>query len=195
MTLPGWVLSKTFLVGVGVSVAVGAGGLWWNAHNAKVRRVAVAEERTRVLEEMEERQKVIVEAWQDSLDTERARNDALISQATPVIGTYTRERERVASTPQPSGLPAGMVVVPESYVAAADSAVRQIPILIAMVQREREIADLRVAAADSMVTLLAARNAQLEILVREAGPSLKDKGMYAAIGGAAAYVLFKVLEK
>lgn len=184
MKIPLWLLSRPALYAGGILLALAAVGLWFRAHDARVRREEAARVRIEQLEIARIRQDSTIIATQDSLSEARANVDTVVAAASAGVASYAQQRARISTTaPQPASTPPGMVVVPVSFVAAADSLAALVPQLVAQMAAERLASERRIVAVDSAYALARAEIVQLQIAVKAAKPGLSGKVKYAAIGG------------
>ena len=180
-----------------VVVAILSFLVWDCADDRGERRRSLAEERVRVLEVQKAKLDSIIEA-QDRALAEKDRELAAARAATDTVtvtvreagSAYGREREKVRpDLPQPSGVPAGYVVVPRSYVVAADSMAARLPRMLQAMERERLEATARimasneaVAARDSAIAVRDLQIVELRELSKANRPKWTDKVKWALVG-------------
>jgi hypothetical protein len=174
---------KAYWIGGGVVALILAISLWFAAHNARIRREAVAKAATERL--VKERQRVdsVNVVLRDSLRIERVRTDTVKIVITAAAENYQRERGKVdLAAPQPAGVPAGHVVVPVSYVQAADSVAKLVPVLTNRIESERITYEARIDGLVRADSLSRAINEQLRIQIKAAGPGVTGRLKWAGVG-------------
>jgi hypothetical protein len=171
-------------------------GLWFHAHDARIRKQAVVAERVKATEAARVHQDSIVATLQDSLRAARGHTNTLVVHAKAASATYAQQRAAVdVSAPQPDSVPAGMVVVPIAFVTAADSLSSQVERLTATIASERIASTARILAGDSANAILRAEVAQLRIAAEVGKIGTSDKIKYGAIGGGVMAAAILILGK
>lgn len=192
--MPSWLLSKPALFAGGALALLLVGGLWFKAHDARVKREAIVQEQIRATEEQIARQDSVLQATQDSLEAARLHTDTVRVRTESAVTSYERQRARInLEAPQPTGTPPGTVNVPVAFVRTADSLAVLVPVLISTIALEREASERRIASSDSIRALLETEVRQLKIAVEASAPKVSDKLKYAAIGGAIIYAGTQIL--
>lgn len=183
MRIPAWATGRPAIFAGGVLLVALLAAWWLRAHDARVRREAIAAERVEALEAARVRQDSVIAAKDSALAVAQAATDTVTIYAAHAGGNYQRERARVnTAAPQPAGIPAGSVVVPVSFVRAADSMAVAIPQLLAAMASERAASEARIAAGDSLRVLLEEEVRQLKIVINASRPSATDRIKWAALG-------------
>lgn len=184
MIIPG----KLYWVAGGMAVVALAITLWFRAHDARVRREAVAEAATAAIEAQIRAQDSVNIVLRDSLSSVQARTDTIRLTASASASNYQRARAQInTAAPQPPGVPAGSVVVPVVFVETADSLARMVPLLLATITAERAASERRIDALLRTDSLQRTEIEQLKIQVKAAGPGITGRLKWAGIGAAVAF--------
>lgn len=198
MTIPSWLKTRPALY-VGIAVAVLVGFLiWLNLREARIRRDEAARVRVEQLEKQIAQKDTQIVALIDTVEVERMKTDTIVKTVTRTVVEYEVIRSTIdtAHSAQPPGTPEGMVLVPVSFVAKADSLADQVPRLTYQLNQERE-ATARLLAADSAKDrLYLSEIAQLKIIAgQKAPPSTAKKILYAVGGGLVALGAERIIVK
>lgn len=169
--------------------------LWFKAHDARIRREAVARAETAEIEAKIVRADSVNEILRDSLRDVRIRTDTIRVASATAAQTYQRARAQVnTQAPQPPGIPAGSVVVPASFVEAADSLAKMVPLLLATITTERAASERRIDALLHTDSLHRAEIVQLKIQIEAAKPGLTGRLKWAGIGAGVALGVITLLK-
>lgn len=183
MKIPLWVTSRLAVYLGGVILVLLGAWLWVSAHDRKIAREAIAERAV-----AEAQAKLVIAQRdlalkEDSLRIAQVQTNVATGNAQAAGTAYTAQRARIITVPQ-QGVPAGMVLVPVSFVATADSMMAAMKLLIVQQQLERAAATKRIEAADSVNKIQSTMIAALQTELKAKGGGLQTKIKYAAIGGA-----------
>jgi hypothetical protein len=193
---PSWLLTRPAVYAGVVIVVLVALAIWFRAHDARVRREAVAAAHVKEIERARVKQDSIIAVRDDSLAAARSNTDTVTVTVRAAASSYARQRAQIdTAAPQPIGVPRGMVVVSTAFVAAADSLARLVPQLLTTIATERAASDLRIQAGDSARALLISEVAQLKLEVAAVRPSWSGRIKDAAIGGAIIAAGIAILKK
>lgn len=161
--------------------------LYSRSRDERIRREAVAKAEVAKLSAERARADTLNTLLRDSLRTAQARTDTVRITTTAAAKSYERERSKVdTAAPQPAGVPEGHVIVPVSYVQAADSLAALVPTLTAALDSERAVSERRINALIRTDSLTRAINRQLQIQLEATKPRTSDKLKWAMIGGGVA---------
>lgn len=196
MTLPAWLVSRPAVYAAILIATLGAVGLWFHAHDMRIKREAVTAELVKQKEAQIADQDSVNALLQDSLDGARENTDTATVHTQAAVNSYQRNRAAINTTSsQPSGVAAGSIVVPIAFVHAADSLARLVPQLMNTMAQERAASELRIEGLKTIVALQDSAIVQLKIAVSAARPGLSGRIKDAAIGGAIVAIGLQLLRK